>query len=72
MYRLGGASHASPLEIGLRDIGIGLKCMFIAQFFMALISFSHKKVMGYFKFFFYTLQTFYSPVPYPMRKKKKF
>ena len=27
--------------------------------------------MGYFRFFFYTLQTFYRPVPYPMRKKKK-
>ena len=26
--------------------------------------------MGYFKFFF-TLQTFYRPIPYPMRKKKK-
>ena len=25
--------------------------------------------MGYFRFF-YTLQTFYRPVPYPMRKKK--
>ena len=27
--------------------------------------------MGYFRFFFFTLQTFYRPVPYPMRKKKK-
>ena len=27
--------------------------------------------MGYFRFFFYTLQTFYRPVPYPMRQKKK-
>ena len=26
--------------------------------------------MGYFRFFFYKLQTFYRPVPYPMRKKK--
>ena len=26
--------------------------------------------MGYFRLFFYTLQTFYRPVPYPMRKKK--
>ena len=25
--------------------------------------------MGYFRFFFNTLQTFYRPVPYPMRKK---
>ena len=25
--------------------------------------------MGYFRFYFYTLQTFYRPVPYPMRKK---
>ena len=33
-------------------------------------SFSHKKVMGYFRFFFYKLQTFYRPEPYPMRKKK--
>ena len=29
-----------------------------------------KKVMGYFRFLFYTLQTFYRPVPYPMHKKK--
>ena len=28
--------------------------------------------MGYFRFFFYTLQTFYRPVPYPMRKKKNY
>ena len=27
--------------------------------------------MVYFRFFFYILQTFYRPVPYPMRKKKK-
>ena len=33
-------------------------------------SFSHKKVMGYFRFFC-TLQTFNRPVTYPMRKKKK-
>ena len=27
--------------------------------------------MGYFRFFFNTLQTFYRPVPYPMLKKEK-
>ena len=26
--------------------------------------------MGHFRFFFYTLRTFYRPVPYPMHKKK--
>ena len=36
-----------------------------------ICSFSHKNVVGYFRFFFYTLQTFYRPVPYPMRQKKK-
>ena len=37
-----------------------------------ICSFSHKKVMGYFRYFFYTLQTFYHPGPvsYPMREKK--
>ena len=28
--------------------------------------FSHKKVMGYFRFLFYMDQTFKSPLPYPM------
>ena len=28
--------------------------------------------MGYFRFFFCTLQTFYRPVPYPMHKKKSY
>ena len=28
--------------------------------------------MGYFRFFFNTLQTFYRPVPYPMRKNKTY
>ena len=28
--------------------------------------------MGYFRFFFYTLQSFYRPVCYPMRKKKNY
>ena len=27
--------------------------------------------MGYYRFFFYTLQTIYRPVPYPMSKKNK-
>ena len=33
------------------------------------VRFSQKKVMGYFIFSFYTLRTFYRPVPYPMHKK---
>ena len=43
--------------------------MFLHPFFK-ICSFSHKKVMGYFRILFCTLQTFYRPVPNPMRKKK--
>ena len=35
MYSLEGASHAPPLRKRPQRIAIGLKCMFIAQFFKA-------------------------------------
>ena len=42
--------------------------MAFQKYSFQVCSFSHKKVMGYLKFF-YTLQTFYRPVFYPMHKK---
>ena len=64
-----------------RKIGFSFKqiskcntCIFIhfsrafQKYNFYICSFSHKKVMGYFRFF-YTVWNFYCPVPYPSIKK---